>query len=388
MLLSDALNISMWVSFAVLFSSYFGYFLVLLFFHRRACRKKESAGSSDFFYPSVSLIVPTFNEEKIIDKKIQNIEELSYPDNKMEVIYVDGHSQDQTVTMIQERMRTAKKTIRLIQQTRREGYNRGIIDGILNSTGEIVVLTDAASYHYSDAIKHLVRPLRNKEIGAVTGKEIVLGTNGVGPQLEASYRFFYDFMREAETEIDSTPDTKGEILAVRRDICNGMIPRLRSPNASFDSAVPYQAKLMGYRTVYEPQAKYSEYCPSSFVDRLKQQVRRATYLIGGLMQFKNMILNRKYGRFGLLILPAHFIIQFVVPWVFFVVSSCLLALTFVDPLKTLPLWIPFLAILVTRKGRLFAASFIQSQVALAMAVFRLATRRQSLYIQTIQSTRK
>lgn len=377
----------MWVSFIVLFSSYFCYFLVLFFFYRRASRKNSLDKAVDFFFPSVSLIVPTFNEEKIIDKKIQNIEELSYPDNKMEVIYVDGQSQDQTITMIREHMRTAKKTMRLVQQASRAGYTRGIIDGILNSTGEIVVLTDAASYHHSDAIKHLVRHFRDKEIGAVTGKEIVLGTSGVGPQLEASYRFFYDFMREAETEIDSTPDTKGEILAVRRDICNGLIPRLRSPNASFDSCVPYQAKLMGYRTIYEPQAKYSEYSPSSFVDRLKQQVRRATLLIGGLMLFKNMILNRKYGRFGLLILPAHFIIQFVVPWAFFVVSSCLLALTFVDPFKTLLLWIPFLAILVTRKGRLFTASFIQSQVALAIAMFRLATRRQTLYIQTIQSTR-
>jgi hypothetical protein len=188
--------------------------------------------------------------------------------------------------------------------------------------------------------------------------------------------------------MDSTPDAKGEILAVRKDVCNHILPKLRSPNASFDSCVPFQAKLMGYRTIYEPEAKYYECAPSSFMDRMKQQTRRATVLLGALLLFKSMPLRRRYGKFGLIILPVHFAMQFLLPWVFLLGVGCLFVLTFVDPLKTWLLWVITLgALAASRKSRLFLVSFVQSQIALLVATFRLATRRESLFIDTIPSTR-
>ena len=372
----------------MVFLFYFGYFWVLYLFHKRAQKKVKSLA---FFYPTVSLIVPTFNEEKIISKKIQNIAELDYPNDKMEVIFVDGHSTDQTTNIIRREVEKYKKSVRLISQDRREGYTRAIIDGFSESKGEIIILTDAASYHHLDAIKHLVKHFSNPQIGAVTGKEIILGNNKkIGEELEQSYRFFYDFMRKAETEIDSTPDSKGEILALRRDIFNALAIRLKaSPNASFDSCMPYEAKLMGYRTVYDETAKYYEYAPSSFRDRNKQQVRRGTFLVGALLMYRNMIMNRKYGRFGLIILPAHFVMECLLPWLFLLGAGCLLILTLLDPIKTLPFWmIFFVGAIVSKRSRNFLLSFIQSQWALIVAIFRLVSHKGHLYIDTITSTRK
>lgn len=387
MLLVNILEIVMWTSFLIVFLFYICYFLVLYFFYRRSRYDKKSLG---FFYPRVSLIVPVYNEEKTLAKKLQNIEELSYPSDKMEVVFVNGHSTDKTSEVIKNHTRKCSKSVRLIEQDEREGYTRGIIEGILNSRGEIIVATDAAAYHSPDAIKHLVKHFRDHEVGAATGKEIVLNDNrNLGPQLEESYRIFYDFMREAETEMDSTPDSKGEILAVRRNVCNSILAKLElSPNASFDSCVPYQAKLMGYRTVYDPQAKYYEYAPSSFMGRMKQQIRRATVLVGALLLFKGMLLNSKYKKFGLVILPAHFIMQCLLPWIFLLGASCLLILTVIDPMKTILVWIIAMgAVIASRKSRLFLISFIQSQVALVTAIFRLAMRRESLFIESIPSTR-
>jgi biofilm PGA synthesis N-glycosyltransferase PgaC len=377
----------MWISFLIVFSFYICYFLLLYSYHRKGKRNKQPL---EFIYPTVSLIVPTYNEERIIAKKLQNIEELNYPREKLQVLFVDGHSTDKTLEIISEHAK-AHSNIGLIEQDKREGYTNGVIQGIVNSSGEIVVVTDAAAYYDSNAIGHLVKHFQDCRVGAVTGKEIVLTEDRkLAPELEQLYRGFYDFMREAETQIDSTPDSKGEILAVRRDICRNIITKLKlSQNASFDSCVPFQAKLMGYRTVYEPQAKYKEYAPTSFMDRMKQQIRRATVLIGALFLYKEMLLARKYGKFGLMILPSHFIMQCILPWVFILGSSCLLVLSIILPLKTLLLWIIALGTIVaSRKSRQFLISFIQSQVALVSGIFRLATRRKSLFITTIPSTRK
>jgi len=387
MWLENVVETVMQASFLSVFLFYVCYFLVLYFYYRRSRNNKESIR---FIYPTVSLIVPVYNEERIIEKKLQNIQELSYPSDKIETIFVDGCSTDRTSEIIRNGMRNCKKSMKLIQSEEREGYTCAITKGISSSSGEIIIVTDAASYYSPDTVEHLVKHFRSGEVGAVTGKEIVLGHNRkIGPKLEGSYRFLYDFMREAETEMDSTPDSKGEILAVRKDICNSILSFLGlSPNASFDSCVPYQAKSMGYRTVYDPQAKYYESAPSSFMDRMKQQIRRATVLIGALFLYRGMLLSRKHKKFGLVILPAHFVMQCLMPSIFLLGASCLLILTAINPAKTILVWLIGVgALVVSTKSRLFLISFFQSQVALVVAIFRLAAKRESLFIETIPSTR-
>ena len=196
-------------------------------------------------------------------------------------------------------------------------------------------------------------------------------------------------MRKAETEMDSTPDSKGEILAVRKEICTKLIPKIEfSINASFDVCVPYQAKLMGYRTIYDEQAKYYEYSPASFNDRMSVQIRRATILIAALLMYKSMLLNKKFGRFGLVILPAHFIMNCLLPSLFILGILSLSISTIVNPLYVIPIWgILIVGIVASSKSRTFLVSFTQSQFALFVALFRLAGRRQSLLIESVQSTR-
>jgi len=344
----------------------------------------------EFSYPSVSLIVPVHNEEQIICKKLENIEDMVYPADKFEVVFVDGCSSDRTCELIIDYSVKSKKSIRLIRPEKRNGYTQAMIDGIVNSKGEIIVATDAASFYYPTAIQHLTKHFVNPAIGAVTGKEIVSGSEKeLGPQLEKSYRFFYDFMRKAESQIDSTPDSKGEILAVRREICRSLFEKLRlSPNASFDSCVPYQAKLMGFKTIYEEEAKYYEYAPSSFSDRTTQQIRRAALLIGAMLLFKNMLLSKKIGKFGMLILPIHFVMDCILPSLFVFGVVFLAVATVLGPLLVLPFWIIVLLALMVGKSRVLIIAFIQSQFSLVIALFRLARRRQSLFITSIPSTRR
>jgi len=380
------LQVTMWASFLTVVLFYLSYFIVLYHFYKKGENNDKPLES---YYPTVSLITPTYNEEKIIRKKIQNVEELNYPKDKIEVIFVDGCSTDQTAKIIQDRTEKCGKFIKLIKQSRRGGYNIGISEGILNSKGEVIVVTDAGAYHHPDALKHLVKHFKDGKVGAVTGKEIILSSrkNELGPKLEAVYRNFYDFMRIAETRMDSTPDSKGEILAIRRSICMHVLAKLElSPNTSFDSCVPYQAKLEGYRTIYEPRARYYEYAPSTFTHRMRQQIRRASVLIGSMLLFKNLFMKKKYNKFGLAIMPAHFIMLLILPWLFLSGSICLLILTIMNPIWLI-FWAIPLTLLLISKSRLFLVSFIQSQIALIIAALRVATHRGSLFINTLPSTR-
>ena len=86
------------------------------------------------------MIVPVFNEGKIIHNKIGNLLELNYPKSNLEVIFVDGSSTDNTADIISE-YATNHPFISLVRQGNRKGYNAAVFDGFQKSTGEIIVIT-------------------------------------------------------------------------------------------------------------------------------------------------------------------------------------------------------------------------------------------------------
>ena len=91
----------------------------------------------------------------------------------------------------------------------------------------------------------------------------------------------------------------------------------------------------------------------------------------------------------MLILPAHFLMWCVIPSLFFIGVVSLVVSSFLAPLAVVGFWIVAILLLAaSQQSRSFLVSFVQSQYALVMGLFRLAKRRESLLIQTIPSTRE
>lgn len=107
----------MWITFSIVFFFYLAYFLVLLFYNKNNNIETEKDNN---FYPSVSMIIPVYNEQTIIAKKLDNIEEMNYPNDKIDVIFVDGNSTDNTKKIISEKSKDSVKTIKLIEQKKKE----------------------------------------------------------------------------------------------------------------------------------------------------------------------------------------------------------------------------------------------------------------------------
>lgn len=362
------------------------FFLSLLYYYNR--KKEDNSGSLDFFFPDISIIIPIFNEGKIIQRKIENLLKMDYPRNKLEVIFVDGGSTDDTGVII-SRYKSNHSFINLVKQGRRKGYNAAVFDGFQKSTKEIIVITQADALYEPDALKYLVRHFKDHAIGAVTGKQLILNRNkGVATELEGSYRRFYDFVRSAETQMDSPFDIKGEICALRREICANLLlnnPELQT-EACVDCCLSCQARLEGYKTIFEPKAKYYEQVTSTLIDRLKQQLRRGTILIESLLIYKNMLFNKKYGLFGIIILPAHLFMLIVLPWLF-ILGSITFPFIFINyPYIFLFFILTILSVILVKP--LFVLSFLLSQIALAAATVRVVMGRESQIIEQLPSTRE
>jgi cellulose synthase/poly-beta-1,6-N-acetylglucosamine synthase-like glycosyltransferase len=361
----------------------FGFYGIILFYFSRL-PKKQSAYKSVDFEPSVSIVIPTHDEELIITKKIDNTLSLEYPQEKVEVIFVDDSS-DSTPKIIEEQVKKFPN-IHLIRFNERMGYSPSMIAGCKAAKNEIVVFAEAGSFLSKQAIRNLVRHFANPDIGLVTGRSIILNTNEEIGNAEKSYLDIANFLRYAESQMDSTFWVKGEATAVRREL----VTDLEECNATFDNTSALFVRQKGYKAIYDPDVTFSEYAPTTYKDWSKQKTIRGANWIKILWRFRKMFFNRKYGLFGCLTLPMQFAMLVIAPLALLMAAVSLVILTFFDPFFSLVIWgiIGFLlALSVLFKRRLVVTAF-EFEFSLLRALYQIAfTRTEHDKIDKALSTR-
>jgi len=361
--------------------------IILYYGKLRRVRNKGNSeqGSNREYEPFVSVVVPTHNEEVIISKKIENLLSSSYPLEKLEIIFVDDSS-DSTPKIIEEHSGKASNIV-LVRFSRRIGYSPSMIAGCEAAKGQIIVLNDAGSFLDSQAIPNLVSRFKDPRIGVVTGKDVILNINEEVGKSENMYQRIYDFLRTSESEMDSTFYIKGEATGVRKDIVEGV----ERASETFDTAVGLLARQKGYKAVYDPRVRFYEYAPSTHSERMKQKTIRAANLVKVLWRFRSMMFKRKYGKYGLVILPMNFAMLVIAPVAILASFALLLTLTFFDLGLSLILWafvgctVLFLLIV----SRRLVLTFLEFEYSLLKAVYQVVfTKKAHDKIDKVASTRR
>jgi cellulose synthase/poly-beta-1,6-N-acetylglucosamine synthase-like glycosyltransferase len=366
----------------------FGLYGVIIFYYgrRRSRYKGKSEQSPDVkFEPFVSVVVPTHNEELIISKKIENLLSSSYPMEKLEIIFVDD-SNDSTLEIIKDQSKKVSNIV-FIGFNRRMGYSPSMIAGCKAAKGEIIVLNDAGSLLDPQAIANLVSWFKDKRIGVVTGKDVILNVNEEVGKSESLYQRFYDFLRTSESEMDSTFYIKGEATAVRSDI----VKVLEKSSETFDTTVGLFARQMGYKVVYDPRVRFYEYAPSTHSERVKQKTIRAANLVKVLWRFRHMLFKREYGKYGLIVLPINFMMLAVVPVAIIAWFGLLLTLTFFDLSLGAIIWAVLGSIILSLfiVSRHFVLTFLDLEYSLLKALFQVIfTKKAHDKIDKVISTRR
>ena len=363
------------------FGSY-GLILVYYNFNRKLSGNSDVKGECDL---KVSVITPSHNESSIISKKIENLLATNYSKDKLEIIFVDD-SNDSTSDIIREYTKKYSN-IRLITFDKRMGYSPSMLAGVKASTGEIVILSDAGSFHDADTIGNLVRHFCDPKIGAVTGKDVILNVDESVGSSEDLYMKFLDYVRTAETNMDSTFYFKGEASAARKSL----ITDFEGCSATFDTATALFIRQKGFKTIFDPEAKFYEYAPKTRDERIKQKTIRAANWIKILFQFKGMAFRTRYGKFGLLTVPANFGMLVLTPLAILAGLISLIALTIFNPIFSLFIWVFLgLASLISFViSRNLLSTFIDLEVSLLKALFEIAfTKTKHDQIDTVQSTRR
>src|SRR5229473_198446 len=200
--------------------------------------------------PEVSVVVVAQDEAPRIDARIETLLAQDYPKDRLTILIASDGSTDGTA----ERARVyQQRNVRVFAFTAPRGKPAVLNDVAPAARGEVLVFADARQRFESGALRALVAPFADPEVGVVSGELMITSAadgNAVGEG--ASFYWRYEkFLRRCESRIDSTVGATGAIYAVRR----ALFEPLPQDTLLDDVLLACRIVRRGYRAIFEPKAR-------------------------------------------------------------------------------------------------------------------------------------
>jgi len=214
--------------------------------------------------PSVALVVSAHDEEDVIGRRLENLLELDYPPESLEIVVASDGSTDRTDGIVEEAA-AREAGVRLLRCPR-EGKVAAQHRAVRETESDVIAFTDANTEWKPDALRKLVRNLSDPEVGYVCG-QLRLETAD-GANLEGLYWRYEVWVREQESRASSITAGNGAIYAVRREAYVEDDPKF-----GHDFGFPYLMEQAGRRAVYDSEAVAVEKPASEPEDEYGRKVR-------------------------------------------------------------------------------------------------------------------
>jgi glycosyltransferase involved in cell wall biosynthesis len=237
-----------------------------------AGRVRPKRVRKDEITPSVTVIVPAYNEEAVIKRRLENLLALDYPTDLMEIVVSSDASSDGTDAIV-EAVASNEPRVSL-RRRERAGKLPGLDRTVAESDSEIVAFTDANTTWAPDALAKLVRNFADEDVAYVCGRLTLLSPDGANR--EGIYWRYELWLRDSESRLGSITGGNGSIYAIRSS------DYAEAP-FGHDLSFPPLAVKRGRRAVYEPKAvAYEKPTPESG-DEARRKVRMLPWSWGFLL---------------------------------------------------------------------------------------------------------
>jgi cellulose synthase/poly-beta-1,6-N-acetylglucosamine synthase-like glycosyltransferase len=252
--------------------------------------------------PAVSVIIPAYNEERHLREKLQNLKALDYPSDRLEIVFVSDGSTDST----NEILRSAESDIvKVLYLPTRGGKSAALNQAVAGAHHEIIVFSDAATLFAADAVKKLVRHFGDPRVGVVCGA-LQFHASAESRQTEGVYWSYESMIRLMESRLGVTLSGSGAIYALRREC---FVP-LAANILVEDLVVPMNARALGFRVLYDPEARATDFAASSVAGEFTRRVRIAT----GSFQVLGRLLRAPLDARTKFAFLSHKVLRWIIPF--------------------------------------------------------------------------
>jgi cellulose synthase/poly-beta-1,6-N-acetylglucosamine synthase-like glycosyltransferase len=231
--------------------------------------------------PTVTIIVPLFNEGRSIYDTIASFEKLEYPRHKLSVTVVDDCSTDDSYEWACKGARDFRN-VRVIRNPRNVGKRRGINRAVRETTAEIIVSVDSDVIVYPTALRELVMRFTSLEIAAVGGRVHVSNPNDNWLTKLQTIKYFFgqELLKNLERSVEQVMCLSGCLTAYRRSVLLELEPILEKRSIcgvpilyGEDRYLTHQIVKHGYKTRMTMAAMCFTKAPRRLRDYFNQQLR-------------------------------------------------------------------------------------------------------------------
>jgi len=271
---------------------YFMFLFLLLFI---AHRKKLLYTSTIKKFPSVSVIIPAYNEEGAIGKTIKAVKNLLYP-KKFEIIVVNDGSTDKTY-QIAKRFKGVK-----VISKKHGGKASALNLGLKHVKGEIVACVDSDSYPEKHALLRAINFFEKKNVASVTTSIFVKNARNVIQRLQQIEYIIIAWNRKLLQYLNSIYVTPGPMSLYRKDALV-RVGGFDEENLTEDIEIAWRLMRYRYKIKMSLDSKVYTSVPKNLRGWWHQRTR---WSIGGLQttsKYFHLFLNRSFSNLGMFLLP-------------------------------------------------------------------------------------
>jgi len=257
-----------------------GFLLYILYLY---VKYRSVKSVSDEELPTITVIVPAYNEGELVYKTLLSLANSNYPSEKLQIISVDDGSKDDTWSWMRKAKIELKERLSIYQQPKNKGKRHALYLGFELAKGDVFVTVDSDSIVKNDTLRNLVSPfIVNPKCGAVAGNVRVLNNkNAVIPRmLNVSFVFSFEFIRSAQSVLGSVLCTPGALAAYRREAVLNCLPQWinqtfmgQPSDIGEDRAMTNMILKQGFHVLFQRNAYVFTNTPAKYNSLYKMFIR-------------------------------------------------------------------------------------------------------------------
>ncbi len=290
---------------------YFQVFILVVYtVNRRKIRDdRAKAEREPALYPSVTIIVPCYNEAKTVGKTVESLAALKYPAGKLRIVAVDDGSRDNTWSVLQNLQ--SRYAMLEIHRKENGGKYTALNYAIEHASTDIVGCLDADSLVASDALKKMVpffgdlsAPLGTPGamVAAVTPGMKIYKPKTLIQVLQYTEYLVGMLVKKVQACIGAIYVTPGPFSLFRRDLFAKIGYFQHAHNTEdMELAFRIQASHLHIENVHDAIVYTAG--PATIAKLYRQRVRWTSGFLLNVRDYRHMLLNPRYGNLALFTVP-------------------------------------------------------------------------------------
>jgi peptidoglycan-N-acetylglucosamine deacetylase len=319
------------------------------------------------YSPTVAVIVPAFNEEKVILQTVTSLLASDHPPN-FEIVVVDDGSTDSTYRRCIEAF-AGEPRVRVFTKPN-SGKPDALNFGVLHTSSQIVIALDADTLFARDTISNLIRHFADPKVGAVAGNAKVGNRVNLLTRWQAlEYVTSQNLDRRAFNLLNCVTVVPGAVGAWRRELVE-QVGGFNDLTLAEDADLTMAIRRLGYSIAYEDEAVGLTEAPDTVRGFVRQRYRWMYGTLQAAWKHADALFRPRYGSLGFIALPNIFIFQVLFPLISPVMDLLMLVTLLTSAINKLQHPNEFSADSL-RRALFYYALFVAIEFAAALIAFLL-----------------